>query len=303
MSVKKVTATINGQEHILTYNESTGKYETTINAPAKSSYPLSGHYYPVKVTAEDDAGNKTEKDATDAQLGKSLQLKVVEKVAPTIAVTAPTEDALLGNGKPTFTWTVTDDDSGVAKATIKLTVDGTPVTEAGGIEISDAEKGFTCTYTPSEALDDGDHVVLFDAADNDGNAAKQVTVNFKVDTTPPVLSVDSPADNLVTNQGTLEVTGTTSDATSNPVTVTVQVGSGAKNPATVQPGGAFTCEVELSEGSNVITVTATDSAGKTTTVTRTVVLDTTAPVIVSVTATPNPVDAGKTCLIAVEVTD
>ncbi|WP_049995729.1 hypothetical protein [Anaerostipes hadrus] len=52
-----------------------------------------------------------------------------------------------------------------------------------------------------------------------------------------------------------------------------------------------------------VTVKATDEAGKTTTITRTVTLDTTAPVIKSVTLTPNPVDAGKTFIISVEVTD
>lgn len=52
-----------------------------------------------------------------------------------------------------------------------------------------------------------------------------------------------------------------------------------------------------------VTVKATDGAGKTTTITRTVTLDKTAPVIKSVTLTPNPVDAGKTFIISVEVTD
>lgn len=53
----------------------------------------------------------------------------------------------------------------------------------------------------------------------------------------------------------------------------------------------------------VITWKVTDGAGKTTTITRTVTLDKTAPVIKSVTLTPNPVDAGKTFIISVEVTD
>lgn len=59
----------------------------------------------------------------------------------------------------------------------------------------------------------------------------------------------------------------------------------------------------LAAGTNTITVVAKDGAGKTTTVTRTVTLDTAAPVIKSVTLTPNPVDAGKTFIISVEVTD
>ena len=53
----------------------------------------------------------------------------------------------------------------------------------------------------------------------------------------------------------------------------------------------------------LLTVIATDKAGKSTTVTRNVTLDTGAPTIRSVTMTPNPVDAGKTFIISVEVTD
>ena len=51
------------------------------------------------------------------------------------------------------------------------------------------------------------------------------------------------------------------------------------------------------------TVVATDKAGKTTTVTRKVTLDTGAPVFEKVTLTPNPVDCGKTFVISVKVTD
>ena len=50
-------------------------------------------------------------------------------------------------------------------------------------------------------------------------------------------------------------------------------------------------------------VIAGAGAGKTTTVTRTVTLDTTAPTIKSVKITPNPIDCGKTFVISVEVTD
>ena len=66
---------------------------------------------------------------------------------------------------------------------------------------------------------------------------------------------------------------------------------------------SFTKDLTLANGTNTITVVATDSAGKSTTVTRTVTPDTGAPVIKSVTLTPNPVDSGKTFVISVEVTD
>ena len=102
----------------------------------------------------------------------------------------------------------------------------------------------------------------------------------------------------ITNKKTVTVSGKTDDVSSKPVTVTV-------NGATVTVGtdGTFTKDVTLAEGANTITIVAKDKAGKTTTVTRKVTVDTSAPVIKSVTLTPNPVDCGKTFIIAVEITD
>ena len=297
MAIKTVTASINGQSYTLTLNSSTGKYEATITAPSKSSYTQAGHYYPVTVVATDTAGNSTTKDASDSTLGTSLQLKVKEKVAPVITITAPTAGATITNNKPVIKWTVTDDDSGVNPDTISLKIDsGTAITS--GITKTASGKGYTCSYTPGTALSDGSHTITVTASDHDGNAATAKTATFKVDTTPPTLSVTSPSEGLITNKTTVTVSGTTNDVTSSPVTLTVN-----SKAVTVNSDGSFSTTVTLAAGSNTITIVATDSAGKTTTVTRHVTLDTTPPVIKSVTLTPNPVDAGKTFVISVEVTD
>lgn len=71
----------------------------------------------------------------------------------------------------------------------------------------------------------------------------------------------------------------------------------------VNSDGTFSKEITLVNGSNTITVVAKDKAGKTTTVTRKVTLDTGAPVFKGITLTPNPVDCGKTFVISVEVVD
>ena len=297
MAIKAVKAVINGQTYNLTLNSGTGKYEATVTAPAESSYNQPGHYYNVQVTAEDDAGNTTTKDASDGTLGASLQLQVKEKVAPIITITAPTEGATITNNKPTITWTVTDEDSGVDPDTISIKIDSGSVITSG-ITKTASGKGFTCSYTPTTALSDGSHTITVNASDYDGNAATAKTTTFKVDTVPPTLSVISPEEGLVTNQATITVSGTTNDATSSPVTLTIN-----SDPVEVGADGAFSTTITLNSGENTITIIATDSAGKSTTVTRHVTLDTGAPVFQSVTITPNPVDAGKTFVISVEVTD
>ena len=303
MAVKTVQAVINGQTYNLTLNSSTGKYEATITAPSKSSYTLSGHYYPVTVKATDDAGNTTTKTDSDATLGGSLKLQVKEKVAPVIAITAPTAGSYIINNKPAITFKVTDDDSGVNPATIGVTIDSGSKVTGDAITKRAVTGGYECTYTPTSALADGSHTVRVDASDYDGNAAAQKSVTFKIDTVPPTLSITSPANGLVTNQAACTVAGNTYDATSSPVTVTVKLNSGAAEAVTVGSDGSFSKAITLAAGSNTITIVATDYAGKTTTVTRTVKLDTTPPTIKSVTLTPNPVDAGKTFIISVDVTD
>ena len=301
MAVKTVQVVINGQTHTLTYNATTKKYEATITAPSTSSYNQNGHYYNVKVKATDEAGNSVTKDATDTTLGSSLQLKVKEKVAPVISITAPSSSAKLTNNKPVINWTVTDADSGVNPSTIKLIIDSQTITT--GITKTQSGKNYTCSYTPTTALSDGTHTIKVSASDYDGNVATQKSVTFTVDTVPPELSVSAPVDNLVTNQSSLVVKGTTNDVTSSPVTLTSKLNGGTEQTVEVGSDGSFTKTLTLVTGENTIVITAKDGAGKTSTVTKKVVLDQTAPVIQSVTISPNPVNAGATYTISVEVTD
>lgn len=301
MAVKTVQAVINGQTHTLTYNATTKKYEATVTAPSTSSYNQNGHYYNVQIKATDEAGNSVSKDATDTTLGSSLKLRVKEKVAPVISITAPSSSAKLTNNKPVIKWTVTDSDSGVDPSTIKLIIDSQTITT--GITKTASGKNYTCSYTPTTALSDGSHTIKISASDYDGNAAAQKSITFTVDTVPPELSVTAPIDNLVTNQASIEVKGTTNDVTSSPVTLTIKLNNGTAQTVEVGSDGSFSKTLTLVSGENTIVITATDGAGKTSTVTKQVELDQMAPVIQSVTITPNPVNAGATYTISVEVTD
>lgn len=303
MAVKTVQAIINGQTYTLSLNSSTGKYEATVTAPNKSSFPLTGHYYNVTVKATDDAGNITTVDATDSTLGENLQLRVKETTAPTIVITSPTASARLINNKPAIMWTVTDDDSGVNQDSIGITIDSGSKITGNSIVKTAINGGYQCSYTPATVLSDGSHTVKIDASDNDGNAATQKSVSFIVDTVAPTLSVTSPVEGSVTNTSAVTVQGVTNDTTSSPVTITVKLNNGSAESVAVNSDGSFSKALTLSPGTNTITIVATDAAGKSTTVTRTVTLDTGAPVFQSITINPNPVDAGKTYIISVEVTD
>lgn len=293
MAVKTAQYTFNGQTYNLTYNSTTGKWEATVTAPSKSSYSQTDHVLGGTVKATDVAGNTKTVDQSHATLGASLKVRVKEKVAPVISITAPSAGAYITNTTPPIEFTVTDADSGVAS--IAVTLDGTAISSMTKTAVTG---GYKCTCKPASALKDGSHTIAITATDNDGNTSAAKTSTFTVDSVPPTLSITAPAEGLVTNKKTVTVTGKTDDATSKPVTVTVN-----GSAATVGTDGSFSKDVTLTEGANKITIIATDKAGKTTTVVRNVTLDTAAPVIKSISITPNPVDCGKTFIISVEITD
>lgn len=296
MSAKTVKAVINGQTYNLTYNGETQRWEAPATAPDKSSYNQSGHYYSVQITAEDMAGNVTEKDATDAEIGDDLQLIVKEKVAPTCQIISPTSGQLTANSKPEIKWTVTDDDSGVNANSIVLLIDDEEVD--GEISKSGSGKSYTCTYTPTVALGDGSHKITVRASDNDGNQSTDVSLTFRVLATAPNLSITTPEDNAWFKSASVPFSGTTDGAT-----LKVIVNDGEEQTVEIS-GGSFSGALTLTkEGANTVKFIATNEAGVETTVTRTLNLDTKAPKIISVTLTPNPVDASQPFTISVEIED
>ena len=119
------------------------------------------------------------------------------------------------------------------------------------------------------------HIVATDAA---GHSTDSVRTVIR-DTQQPVLTVTNPANNAVTKQANITVSGTVTDQTA----VTVNANG---VPLPVDGAGQFTGQVPLAEGPSFVTVTATDAAGNAATVVRSVTRDTQAPVL-TVTA---PVD-------------
>lgn len=299
MAIKAVKATINGQTYNLTQNMSTGKWEATITAPGKTSYNQAGGYYNVSVLATNYAGTNGSADATTIN---GLKLYVRETVAPIITIVSPAAGAYVTNSKQPVTFTVVDEagGSGVDISTLVVKQDSVAVA-AGAITSTAIANGYSVTYTPSAVLTDGKHTVTIDCKDHDGNAAKQKETSYTIDTVPPTLNVTSPADGFITNANSVSVAGTTNDATSSPVTVSIMLNGKDQGAVTVADNGSFAKTVTLSEGSNTIIVKARDVAGKESSVTRTVILDTSVPNITAATITPNPVDAGATMVISVTI--
>lgn len=307
MAIKQVRVKINGAWTTLTYNSSSGKYEATIAAPNITSYNVnSGHFYPVTVEATNMAGTQTVKDDTDSVLGASLRLMVKEQIKPVIKISAPTASSYLTTNTPAIAFSVTDETngSGVDISTLKIAIDnGTVLTNTSkGVTVNSITNGYSVTYTPQTALSDGLHTVKINCSDNDGNAATAASVAFTVDTVAPILAVTQPSENIsyVAVSGFM-IKGTTNDATSSVASVTIKLNGTDQGTVTVDSSGNFTKAVTLTEGDNTIIVTSVDKAGKTTTVQRTINLDTSVPELSAVTISPNPVNTGSSFTITVEI--
>ena len=299
MAIKTVRAQVNGTWHTLTYNSATGAYEATITAPGATSYHQSGGYYNVTVEATNDAGTT---GTADGSTLSGLRLVVKEKVAPVITILSPTSGAFVTNSKQLVVFTITDESggSGVNLNSVVVKLDGTAVA-ASTLTHTAITNGYSFTYTPASALSDGSHTVAVNASDNDGNAATQKSTTFKVDTVAPTLNITAPAEGLITSSSSLAIKGPTNDTTSSPVSIAITLNGTNQGTVTVGSDGSFSKTIVLAEGTNTIVITATDAAGKSTSVTRTVKLDTSVPEIVSATITPNPVDAGATMVISVVI--
>lgn len=299
MAISQVRAQVNGTWYTLTLDSSTGKYKATITAPGATSYNQSGGYYNVTVEATNTAGTK---GTADGSTLTGLRLVVKERVAPVITIMSPSSGAYVTNSKQPVVFTIVDEDggSGIDLNTLTVKQDGKTVA-AGTLKTTSITNGYSVTYTPASALSDGSHTVTVNVSDHDGNAATQKSTTYKVDTVPPTLNITSPTDGLITATSSLNVSGKTNDATSSPVTVKIKLNGKDQGSITVGSDGSFSKNITLADGGNTIEITATDAAGKSSSVTRTVKLDTSVPKVVSATITPNPVDAGATMIISVEI--
>jgi uncharacterized repeat protein (TIGR01451 family) len=246
-----VTATVtipSGQEDI------NGDPINPVTVPAVD--PNQPNTYTITYTASDN----------DGHTGKATRtVTVVDTAAPVITLAG-----VSGFTPQTETVTVTNDDGTTSTITETILV--------GTVECSDSLTPPTATafdgcdnhsvpVTTSGGADTGTpgtYEIIYKASDASGNDAEQRVRVTVVDTTGPVISLNGASPMTVEcHTSYTEPGASAADACEGPVPVSI---SGSVNANVVGP--------------YTITYTASDSGGRTTTVTRTVnVVDTTPPVV------------------------
>ncbi|AMW79475.1 hypothetical protein AMD27_11660 [Acinetobacter sp. TGL-Y2] len=234
--------------------------------------PLPEGEYAVEAVAKDKQGNAS---------NPAVEAFEVDTTPPVITIDPPadtndTTPELSGKAEPDSTVDVVVKDK-----------DGNPVAQGPATVNPDG----SWTFTPTTPLPEGEYAVEAVAKDKQGNASNPAVEAFEVDTTPPVITIDPPAD---TNDTTPELSGKAEPDSTVDVVVKDKDGNPvAQGPATVNPDGtwSFTPTTPLPEGEYTVEATAKDPAGNETAATpEALVVDTTPPVI---TIDP-PVDTNDT---------
>ncbi|MEW6684279.1 MAG: Ig-like domain-containing protein [Nitrospirota bacterium] len=179
-------------------------------------------------------------------------------MVPLVTLTAP-PDTVVNTLTTTITGTVDD-----STATVRQDFFGEliPVTDGA----------FTITLPLDN---EGDNFFTISARDPAGNVGI-VDLDVIRDTTPPEVTIATPGEGSAVSTPSVTVAGTITDL--HPGSATVAVNGGAP-VALPQDSGSYSTSVTLEDGPNTIRVDAIDAAGNVGSLTRSVILDVTPPVV------------------------
>lgn len=189
----------------------------------------------------------------------------LDNARPSLSVITLDNGAYTNNPSLNITGSANDVGSGIKS----VTVNNNPVTLT--------QNG---SFSTLITLTEGANVISVIATDNANNTTSN-SRSVTYDKTAPKLTVTAPADNSITNASNVNVSGTI-EANS---TVHITVNGGSPQLAQITNITDYSATVNLIAGINSISITATDLAGKTATVNRTITSDSVNPEL-SITAPP-----------------
>jgi len=208
--------------------------------------------------------------------GFSLEIAGYDSGLPTIQFVNPTNGALLDHVSPVFEIVFSDAASGIATGSFRLEVGGNDVTSGASVHPSGA------SYTPPSPLPEGANSARATVSDNAGHS-QATTVDFTVDTVPPQLGFESPANGSSVNSATPTFNVVFSDDVSgvDEGSFLLEVnGVDVTSGASVHPSGASYTPLEpLPEGTGSAWVTVSDRAGNSRSTTVDFTVDTVPPEI------------------------
>jgi len=215
----------------------------------------------VTVTIDKNAGIKNPQQQGDYKISVYTSKETTPVDSDTFKI------VMLPVTKATVTPAQPDGENGYYKTKPIVTLTATSPVDTNPQIYYYIDTGTPQLYTAPISIPDGIHTLYFYAKDKYGNTENPQSIQFKVDTVKPAITIISPQDNAVLNSKDITIKGSLSEQGS----VTI---NGV--PVTVKPDLTFEYSTTI-VGKTTFTIVAKDIAGNTSQTTLTVSLDTTPP--------------------------
>ncbi|EFE3177345.1 Ig-like domain-containing protein [Escherichia coli] len=259
----ELTVTLNGK----TYTTSVGANGAwSVQVPTADAQALGEGNQAVLVSGKDATGNTV----------TGAQLLTVDTQPPTLAINTIAQDNIISAAEHNVALVLSGTSNAEAGQTVTLTVNGKSHTATVG---SDGTWQVTLPATEVQALAEGNYAVNASVSDRAGNTTSH-SANFTVDTSAPVVSVNTVAgDDILNNaeQAVAQIISGQVSGASPGDTVTVKLGTHVLT-GIVLADGSWNVALDpavtrtLDRGANTIFVTVTDAAGNTGAASRAITL-------------------------------
>jgi alpha-tubulin suppressor-like RCC1 family protein len=224
---------------------------------------------------------------------KSFTVKL-DKTVPQTFIDASSPSGPINDNKPTFDFSGSDNltASGDLVYSHKVVADGV---DPESVAWSDFSAATSATLGGAEGLDDGSYIFYVRARDLADNVhATPTEQSFVVDTTTPAAPlINSPAEGTRINTGSFAISGT-AEVGSTVELFEVAPTTGARTPkgtpTTAGTDGNWSISLSgVAEGNHTYVAKSTDAAGNASAESnaRTVIVDTTAPLVTGKSPKPN----------------
>ncbi|EOT8912016.1 Ig-like domain-containing protein [Escherichia coli] len=279
----ELTVTLNGK----TYTTSVGANGAwSVQVPTADAQALGEGNQAVLVSGKDTTGNTV----------TGAQLLTVDTQPPTLAINTIAQDNIISAAEHNVALVLSGTSNAEAGQTVTLNVNGKSHTATVG---SDGTWQVTLPATEVQALAEGNYAVNASVSDRAGNTTSH-SANFTVDTSAPVVSVNTVAgDDILNNaeQAVAQIISGQVSGASPGDTVTVKLGTHVLT-GIVLADGSWNVALDpavtrtLDRGANTIFVTVTDAAGNTGAASRAITLVGVSPLITINTVSGDDIISG-----------
>ncbi|EFG9295333.1 TPA: Ig-like domain-containing protein [Escherichia coli] len=279
----ELTVTLNGKTYTTTVGAN-GAW--SVQVPTADAQALGEGNQAVLVSGKDATGNTV----------TGAQLLTVDTQPPTLAINTIAQDNIISAAEHNVALVLSGTSNAEAGQTVTLTVNGKSHTATVG---SDGTWQVTLPATEVQALAEGNYAVNASVSDRAGNSTSH-SANFTVDTSAPVVSVNTVAgDDILNNaeQAVAQIISGQVSGASPGDTVTVKLGTHVLT-GIVLADGSWNVALDpavtrtLDRGANTIFVTVTDAAGNTGAASRAITLVGVSPLITINTVSGDDIISG-----------